>query len=59
MRFISFERGDGSTACINPLQVRAVVFSTATMTYVQFDSDHVIMVKGSVEQVARSLEGAG
>jgi hypothetical protein len=59
MRLIPFERGDGTTAYLNPMQVRAVVFSTATMTFVQFDSDHVIMVKGSVDQVARSLESAG
>jgi hypothetical protein len=59
MRLISFERGDGSTAYINPLLVRAVVFSTATMTFLQFDSDHVVMVKGSVDEVARTLEGGG
>jgi hypothetical protein len=55
MRLISFERGDGSRIFINPLQVRTLVVSDRAMTYIQFDSDHVIMVKGTAEEVADAL----
>jgi hypothetical protein len=55
MRLVSFERGDGSRIFINPLQVRTVVVSDKAMSYIQFDTDHVIMVKGSAEQVAEAL----
>ncbi len=59
MRLISFERGDGSRVYVNPAQVRAVLVSEKTMSYIQFDNDHVLMVKGGAEEVARALEDAG
>jgi hypothetical protein len=56
MRLIAFERGDGSTIYINPLQVRAVLVSNETTSYIQFDNDHVLMVKGDIHKVVRAID---
>jgi len=55
MRLISFERGDGTKVFINPQLVRAVAASDQTRTYIQFDLDHVILVKGTADDVVRAL----
>ena len=59
MRLVAFERGDGSAVYVNPLQIRAVLMSGDKMSYVQFDNDHVLMVKGSIEEVVRALNQGG
>ncbi len=56
MRLVAFERGDGSTIYVNPVQIRAVLVSNESMSYIQFDNDHVLMVKGDIRKVVQAID---
>ena len=45
-------------AYINPQLVRAVVASDKEISLVQFDNDHVLMIREQVDKVAQDIEAA-
>ena len=57
MRLVKLPRSDGSFAYINPLLVRAVVVNDRQTSMIQFDADHVIMVREEAEKVAQRIAG--
>jgi uncharacterized protein YlzI (FlbEa/FlbD family) len=57
MRLVRLPRADGTFAYINPHLVRAVVVNEDKQTtLVQFDNDHVIMVREHADKVAQEIE---
>jgi hypothetical protein len=58
MRLVKLPRADGTAAFINPLLVRAVVVNDKQTSMIQFDNDHVIMVREPAETVAERIEAA-
>jgi hypothetical protein len=58
MRFVRVPRADGTMAYINPQLVRAVVASDKDISLVQFDNDHVLMIREQVDKVAQDIEAA-
>ena len=58
MRFVRVPRADGTMAYINPQLVRAVVASDKEISLVQFDNDHVLMIREQVDKVAQDIEAA-
>jgi hypothetical protein len=58
MRFVKIPRADGTFAFINPHMVRAVVANDKFISIVQFDNDHVLMIREPVEKVAEQIEAA-
>ena len=58
MHFVKVTRADGTVAFINPQLVRAVVASEKQVSYIQFDNDHVLMIREPVEKVAQDIETA-
>ena len=58
MRFVKVLRADGTMAFVNPQLVRAVVVSDKQISFIQFDSDHVLMIREQVEKVAQDIEMA-
>ncbi len=57
MRLVKLPRSDGSFAYVNPLLVRAVVVNDRQTSMIQFDADHVIMVREEAEKVAQRIMG--
>lgn len=55
MRLVKLSRSDGTFAYVNPLLVRAVVVNDRLTSMVQFDADHVIMVREEAEKVAEKI----
>ncbi len=55
MRLVKLSRSDGTFAYVNPLLVRAVVVNDRQTSMVQFDADHVIMVREEAEKVAEKI----
>ena len=58
MRLIKVTRADGTSAFVNPQLVRAVVATEKQMSFIQFDNDHVLMIREKVETVALEIESA-
>ena len=58
MRLIKVTRADGTSAFVNPQLVRAVVATEKQMSFIQFDNDHVLMIREKVETVAQEIESA-
>ena len=58
MRFVRVPRADGTMAYINPQLVRPVVASDKDISLVQFDNDHVLMIREQVDKVAQDIEAA-
>lgn len=56
MRLVKLPRADGTNAYINPLLVRAVVVNDKLTSMIQFDNDHVIMVREAADKVAERIE---
>ena len=56
MRLVRLPRADGTNAYINPLLVRAVVVNDKQTSMIQFDNDHVIMVRETADKVAERIE---
>jgi len=56
MRLVKLPRADGTNAYINPLLVRAVVVNDKLTSMIQFDNDHVIMVRETADKVAERIE---
>lgn len=56
MRLVRVVRVDGTIAHVNPQLVRAVVYSDKEISLIQFDSDHVLMIRADVEKVAKDIE---
>lgn len=57
MRLVKLPRSDGSFAYVNPLLVRAVIVNDRQTSMIQFDADHVIMVREEAEKVAQQISG--
>ena len=58
MRLVKLPRADGTVAYINPHLVRAVIVNDKQTSMIQFDNDHVIMVREPVDKVAQQVEAA-
>jgi uncharacterized protein YlzI (FlbEa/FlbD family) len=58
MRLIKVTRADGTSAFVNPQLVRAVVAAEKQMSFIQFDHDHVLMIRETAETVAKEIESA-
>ena len=57
MRLVRLPRADGTIAYINPDLIRAVIVNDDKQTtLVQFDNDHVIMVREQADKVAEKIE---
>jgi uncharacterized protein YlzI (FlbEa/FlbD family) len=57
MRLVRLPRADGTIAYINPHLVRAVIVNDDKQTtLVQFDNDHVIMIREQADKVAEKIE---
>lgn len=56
MRLVKLPRADGTNAYINPRLVRAVVVNDKLTSMIQFDNDHVIMVRETADKVAERIE---
>jgi hypothetical protein len=57
MRLVRLPRADGTVAYINPHLVRAVIVNDDKQTaLIQFDNDHVIMVREQAGKVADEIE---
>ena len=55
MHLVKLPRADGTFAFINPRLVRAVVMNDKQTAMIQFDADHVIMVREQAEKVAELI----
>ncbi len=55
MHLVKLPRADGTFAFINPHLVRAVVMNDKQTAMIQFDADHVIMVREQAEKVAELI----
>lgn len=58
MRLVRLPRADGTVAYINPHLIRAVIVNDKQTSMIQFDNDHVIMVREQVDKVAEQIEAA-
>jgi len=58
MRLVKVPRADGSVAYVNPQLVRAVVASDKHISLIQFDNDHVLMLREQVDKIAQDIEAA-
>jgi len=56
MRLVRLPRADGTVAYVNPRLVRAVVVNDKQTSMIQFDNDHVIMVRETADKVAERIE---
>jgi len=56
MHLVRLPRADGTEAFINPLLVRAVVVNDKQTSMIQFDNDHVIMVREPAQKVAERID---
>ena len=57
MHLVKLPRADGTFAFINPHLVRAIVMNDKQTAMIQFDADHVIMVREQAEKVAELIAG--
>ena len=58
MRLVRLPRADGTVAYINPHLIRAVIVNDKQTSMIQFDNDHVIMVREQADKVADQIEVA-
>ena len=58
MRLVRLPRADGTVAYINPHLIRAVIVNDKQTSMIQFDNDHVIMVREQADKVADQIEAA-
>jgi len=58
MRLIRFPRADGTNVYVNPQLVRAVVASDKDFSLIEFDNAHVLMIRGTVDELAKEIEAA-
>ena len=56
MRLVRLPRADGTVAYINPHLIRAVIVNDKQTAMIQFDNDHVIMVREQADKVAEQIE---
>jgi uncharacterized protein YlzI (FlbEa/FlbD family) len=56
MRLVRVPRADGTVAYINPHLIRAVIVNDKLTAMIQFDNDHVIMVREQADKVAEQIE---
>jgi uncharacterized protein YlzI (FlbEa/FlbD family) len=56
MRLVKLPRADGTVAYINPHLIRAVIVNDKQTAMIQFDNDHVIMVREQADKVAQEIE---
>ena len=59
MRFMKVTRADGSNAYVNPMLIRSVIASEKTFSLIQFDNEHELLIRDSVDKVAELIEAAG
>jgi len=55
MRFIALPRADGTTIYVNPVMVRAVVEQDKSISYLQFDQDHVVMLREKADKIVEMI----
>jgi len=55
MHLVKLPRSDGTFAFVNPQLIRAVVVNDRQTSMVQFDADHVIMIREEAEKVAEQI----
>jgi hypothetical protein len=60
MRFVPLQRADGTTVYVNATLVRAVAVteSDKSTSLVQFDQDHVILIRELAEKVAQLIQAS-
>ena len=58
MHLIKFPRADGTNAYVNPVMIRAVVASDKEFSLVQFDNEHVLMIRAPVDKIAEDIAAA-